>query len=201
MVFFFCPFSRAKINLPQFPCNPQQYGHVGVFTSAPTSPNCTVGIISHIDKASVELNLLRQGHNEWVTHVHSPHINTITCATFHEGKFYFLDSLDRGITFAVQNESWVCLHTLKAENCDKSIAFLPFKENFNHFKTYIGEKLGLEDGGSVSTCGTTLQLNQLRECIHNEDFKARGEKETCQMKGVYIQPRFFQIPPNQSWSI
>nr|GFA55329.1 F-box domain-containing protein [Tanacetum cinerariifolium] len=42
-MFFFSPFSRAKIDLPDFPMNEIQH-HATVFSDLPTSPHCIVSI-------------------------------------------------------------------------------------------------------------------------------------------------------------
>ncbi|KAF6176602.1 hypothetical protein GIB67_034464 [Kingdonia uniflora] len=203
-LFFFCPFSRAKINLPQFPHNPQQYGHVAVFTSAPTSPDCTVGIICHIDESTMELNLLRRGDNKWDTQGHAldVKIGNIIGATFNKGMFYFLDSVDLVLGFVIGDKKWHSYVIVKLTPLTQSVDKLPFGIQRNHFQiNKLKEKLGLDEGDAVYTCGTIVQSNhQFNQCIHNEELKAKGEMK-MRRKGVYLQPRFFQIPPNQSWSL
>ncbi|KAF6176605.1 hypothetical protein GIB67_034467 [Kingdonia uniflora] len=206
-LFFFCPFSRAKIILPQLPNHPQLFGHVGVFTSAPTSPDCIVSITSYSDKAMMELNLLRRGENEWVTHVSRKFRTTanIKYALFDEGTFYYLTSAaDKALSFAVQDERWLVHKIVEVSPPNQSIISLPFiNYRWDHFKnmTKIKKKLGFKEGLSISTCGAIRLGNEDNECVYVEDLNAKGDNEIPQMKGVYVQPRFFQIQQNQSWSL
>ncbi|KAJ7972878.1 F-box protein family [Quillaja saponaria] len=63
-MFFFCPFSRAKIDLPMFPYK-ELSDHFAAFSSPPTSKDCIVTVTSRCSELELELNLLRCGENEW----------------------------------------------------------------------------------------------------------------------------------------
>ncbi|KAK9281501.1 hypothetical protein L1049_004404 [Liquidambar formosana] len=82
MIFFFCPFSRAKIGLPQFPCS-ELSDHVAAFSSPPTSEDCIVSVIHRIDDHKLEVNVIHRGDNTWTNHTMNfsqQVVDTITCA-------------------------------------------------------------------------------------------------------------------------
>ncbi|KAJ0054103.1 hypothetical protein Pint_01075 [Pistacia integerrima] len=70
VIFFFCPFSRSKIVLPQFP-DSEQRDYIGAFSSPPTSKDCVVCVVRRNDKLEVELQLLYRGANAWTMHKYS----------------------------------------------------------------------------------------------------------------------------------
>ncbi|KAF7149132.1 hypothetical protein RHSIM_Rhsim03G0050800 [Rhododendron simsii] len=55
--------------------------------------------------------------------------------------------------------------------------------------------LNLGEDVSIFTCGTYHGDT----IVHNENIEASKEGETRKLKGIWIHPRFLQVPPNQSW--
>ncbi|KAI8525764.1 hypothetical protein RHMOL_Rhmol13G0255300 [Rhododendron molle] len=51
-IFFSCPFSRLKIELPDFP-HLEISDHVAVFLAPPTSKNCTLCVINRKDELKI----------------------------------------------------------------------------------------------------------------------------------------------------
>ncbi|KAF7148537.1 hypothetical protein RHSIM_Rhsim03G0050700 [Rhododendron simsii] len=54
--------------------------------------------------------------------------------------------------------------------------------------------LCLGEDVSISTCGTYHGDT----IVHNENIEASKVGETRKLKGMWIHPRFLQVPPNQS---
>ncbi|XP_059625359.1 F-box/kelch-repeat protein At1g57790-like [Cornus florida] len=197
-IFFFCPFSGAKIDLPQFP-HSELSNHVAAFSSPPTSHECIVSVINRRDKLKLELNVVHRGDNTWTKHEQNDPLDysdNVTCATYHEGHFYYLDNKDGLLTFSVSDKTWM-LYRIIEDDSDSNADRLHFGFRRSYFgKTDVKKGLELEDNVSISTCGTR---SSNRLFINNESVKASKEPESRHLKGIWIQPRFHQIPPNQSW--
>ncbi|XP_027348132.1 F-box/kelch-repeat protein At1g57790-like [Abrus precatorius] len=63
-MFFFCPFSRAKLELPNCPFT-ELMNHVVALSSAPTSQDCNVAVINCNHKRDLEQFMLCRGDNKW----------------------------------------------------------------------------------------------------------------------------------------
>ncbi|KAL4558711.1 hypothetical protein LXL04_036912 [Taraxacum kok-saghyz] len=63
-IFFFSPFSLAKITLPDFP-HKQVNKHVAAFSDVPTSPDCIISVINRIDEFFVKVNVISKGQTSW----------------------------------------------------------------------------------------------------------------------------------------
>ncbi|RYR18498.1 hypothetical protein Ahy_B03g063122 [Arachis hypogaea] len=137
-IFFLCPFSRARIDLPNFPL-PELIDcseYVAAFSSAPTSEDCTVAVINRWHEIALQLHLLRRSDQRW--------------------------------------RVYECLCT-------------------------IGD-LRLEENVCVSTCGTLIsQCDGLDIVIQNENIQAAKGSQNCQVKGVWIQPKFFKMTHEHRW--
>ncbi|PSS06430.1 F-box/kelch-repeat protein [Actinidia chinensis var. chinensis] len=207
-MFFFCPFTRAKIDLPKFP-HVELSDHVATLSSPPTSEDCIVCVINRKDIYQMELNVLHRGAEMWTKIDHDcpwGSLETVTSAAYFEGIFYFLDAQKKLLTYAINKKKWAKYLILDREKPSNSGNYLPFTYKVNYFmKADLKNCLALEDDVSVSTCGTTITLADGDEeydlVIHNERVEASKVPTTRHLKGIWIQPRFLQIAPNQSWSL
>ncbi|XP_043710606.1 F-box protein At3g56470-like [Telopea speciosissima] len=207
LVFFFCPFSRARVDLPLLPLPlPRLLLHselpklVAAISSSPTSQDCIVCVINHRNSNTLVLNLIRRGATEWTTHEYHDgleHLRTITCASYYHGVFYFMDSMDSLVTFSPEKIKWV-LHKIVAPT-------LPFDAVKDYFSTRrMVEKLlsppPIDMSVSIFICGTKLTGIDHDYYIHNEHFLQFGkERDFAYMYGVWIQPRLHYLPPSYSW--
>lgn len=205
-IFFFCPFSRSKIDLPEYP-HTKLVDHVAAFSSPPTCQDCVVSIINRCDEKRLELNVIHRGENTWTTHTCNRRdgegsIGAITCGTYCEQVFYFVDKEVMSlITFSPKNDKVKPYKIVKNNN--PNIERMPFVSRRRHFlDTDMKFLLKLEGNVAVSTCGTMIRAEKRDIFIHNEDTKAVSEgSKTCHMRGIWIHPRFLQVPASQGWSI
>ncbi|KAJ7972877.1 F-box protein family [Quillaja saponaria] len=201
-MFFFCPFSRAKIDLPMFPyaelCN-----HVAVFSSPPTSQDCIVTVISRSNELFLELNMIHRGDNAWTKHTFQclkNDLDAIRGGVYCAGEFNFLDCKSGLVTFSAKGQNWTKYYIVTPSTARDPSEELGFRYHKRYFETEDMErKLKLENC-SISTCGTLIEkANSLDMFILNES--SCFGSENCSIKGVWLQPRFFQISSNQSWSL
>ncbi|XP_061362021.1 F-box protein At3g56470-like [Gastrolobium bilobum] len=202
-MFFFCPFTRAKIELPSCPFT-EVSDHIAAFSSVPTSQDCTVAVFSRINDHEVELYLLCRGNSIWAKHNYSPdrllRFVTITGAVFNKGEFHFLDKQNMLVTFnAAKSEKWNTYFLVPVRN-KSSVGQLSYNIQ-KHRLMNAKSKLGLEANVSISTCGTlmTHSSGQYGIAIQGENIAATTESESRHLKGVWIQPSYLNIPPDQSW--
>ncbi|KAL6214805.1 hypothetical protein ACLB2K_014237 [Fragaria x ananassa] len=200
-VFFFCPFSRAKIDLPNFPAS-QLSDHIAAFSSPPTSQDCILCVISRANNDEWELNLLRHGAEEWTKHNYSskPYkIDAIKGAAYHkEGReFYFYDPKPhpKGLVFSTDNLN-VQYYQIVRNGLGTST--LPFDYCKDYFVTEnLKNKLELAENVSISTCGIQMEIGGRIIC--GESITADGvtdQSSSRQLKGVWIHPRFYQVSSN-----
>ncbi|RVX20525.1 hypothetical protein CK203_002786 [Vitis vinifera] len=205
-IFFLCPFSSAKIALPHFP-HSQLSDHVAAFSSPPTSPDCIVSVIGRSDAMNLELHLLHRGDKKWTKYTlmyHINHFKTITCATYHNGDFYYLDTGTGALTFNVKNKSGTRYQVIRAKKggnwlgSERCLPFSPCRDYFEQNK--MKKLLGLTENVSITTCGTLVELDDLNCFIRNESIQSSQKSEDCiKLRGIWIHPRFFQIPCDQRW--
>ncbi|XAR61273.1 hypothetical protein NMG60_11034921 [Bertholletia excelsa] len=235
-IFFFCPFSRARIELPPFPY-PTISDHVAAVSAPPSSKDSTVCVISRQGEFQLELNILRRGDKAWTTIDYDCPIQSlgvVTGATFQAGCFYFLDAKNKALTYSVNNKKWkryriVDPNEERASNTD----CLPFEFRRSYFKSH---------NMKIFTCGTCLPGEKYDLVINNEVVQAdtdddddddsdndddddddeddeeeeeeeeeeeygeedeeeedeqeeqEEELERRLLKGIWIQPRFLQVP-------
>lgn len=97
-MFFLCPFSRARIGLPNFP-HSKLTNHVAAVSCPPSSRDCIVAIINHCDNDCTELHVISRLSWCWTTnkiHCRWLWIDTIKTATYVRGNFYFLGDKEDG---------------------------------------------------------------------------------------------------------
>ncbi|KAE8009621.1 hypothetical protein FH972_006049 [Carpinus fangiana] len=205
-IFFFCPFSRAKIHLPKLPFS-EITNHVATFSSPPTSENCVVAVISRsCESEELELNMLQRGADEWTNHTTSWPLSLLGAlkgAAFYEGCFSFFDGVDKVVRFCVESQDWgffrlgpVPREKLAADVKGR-LQIFPRREQFASMG--MDRRLGLSEDVSISTCGTQGSLYGINEVVFCETIDATESSKTRYLKGVWIQPRFFQVSPTHSW--
>ncbi|XWS31653.1 hypothetical protein CRYUN_Cryun23aG0094900 [Craigia yunnanensis] len=195
-MFFFCPFSRAKIDLPgQFP-HMVISGHVAIFSSPPTSQECAVCIISKRNETELELYVIHRGAITWTKHELEASPNKIECAAYHYGFFYFFDNKDWVVCFSIENRS---LRLAKVHYVESAEKYLPLRFSSNYEINKMKKRLGLGQGFPLSTCGTTVSCHSADMMVPYENTGNAKEPGRYRLKGVWFQPRFHQINQKQSW--
>ncbi|KAF9623173.1 hypothetical protein IFM89_037754 [Coptis chinensis] len=183
-VFFFCPFSRARIDLPKFP-HSNLSDHVAAFSSSPASPDCVVCVIKHSNGITLEVNMLKRGATEWIAHKHENRLTSITGAIFYDGIFYFLDSGRSLITLSIDSETFDDYFILDPNAPGTAVVgTLPFAYRRKYFSDSMKQKMGLENGESLSTCGTLVPISsQIDRYIHNENLNAGMKRNHVATRG------------------
>ncbi|KAF5462556.1 hypothetical protein F2P56_018553 [Juglans regia] len=207
-MFFYCPFSDAKIEIPKFPHSILS-SHAAAFSSAPTTPECIVAVMHRDTESVLELNVLRRGANTWNKRKlisTRPNLGVLGSATYRDGTFHFWDKINGLLAFSVKDESIVKYTVVVRNELSKNTAALPYIPYIHEKTRFEGndmrKKVGLGKEVSVSVCGTTVKHDYgADKIIFSEDIDAAEESESHHLKGVWIQPRFFNISPNQSWSV
>nr|XP_043638370.1 F-box protein At3g56470-like [Erigeron canadensis] len=210
-VFFFCPFSLAKIALPDFPHN-QIEGHDAAFSDLPTSPNCMVAVLNAIDHDFFEMNIISKGQTEWTQYKISrrtPNLyltSNLTVATFNREseEFNFTDTIKYTLTFSAKDKNWKPYNIVPATYENKHIPGLPFR---HWWSSYSGDtieqkrdKLDIEDDEYVVVCGLTYRRPGYNDpVVYQNEVVDRSPTKTRMRRAVWIQPRFFEAHPNQHW--
>ncbi|MED6183711.1 hypothetical protein PIB30_040263 [Stylosanthes scabra] len=215
-MFFFCPFSRSKIDLPSCPFT-ELKEHVAAFSAEPTCQDCVVVVVCNSEQ-ELELHSLPKGNKEWRKHGHRcsrSMLNTVSGAGFSENKFQFLDAHDGLVTFnpdgKSSNNSWMSYRIVN-HSSSKDLESLEYSIRKNMFEVLnMADRLGLKgsenDNVSISTCGAMifgirwLPLLRGDTIILGESIAAAADVEPAarHVKGVWIQPRYVQVPPAQTW--
>lgn len=205
-IYFFCPFSGSRIDLPVFP-HEEFSGHVGAFSAPPTSPDCTVAVINRRNDHRLEINVLDRKSSFWTKHEYSHFrggFRTIKCATCHDGVFYFVDNTQKTLTFSTGQRSWKMYRIVDSSEVSES-GPLPFAHTDNYFsKSELKKKMDLGDHVSIVTCAASIPGSKYEIVINNENIDAmEGDEgaEPQRFKGIWIQPRFFHIPSDYTWSL
>ncbi len=201
-MFFYCPFSHAKIDIPKLPRS-VLFNHAAAFSSPPTTLDCIVTVMHRDIESGLELYFLHRGDNDWTKcKVMHNNFRDIGSATYKNQNFYFFDKLDALITFSVKNKFCLLHAVRKRKNNSTTTKYLSYFRSKSHFmKRDMKKQLGLGEDVSISICGTLVQNVGSDTIIFNEEVEAAEEFESGHLKGVWIQPRLFHISPNQSWSL
>ncbi|KAL8149009.1 hypothetical protein AgCh_006140 [Apium graveolens] len=201
-LFFFCPFTRAKIELPEFP-QADLADHVAAFTCFPTSQECVVTVFDRFNDNEVEVHMIQHGNNTWNRYVHvcnRSRFNQLTGATYcnEEEVFYYLDKNNQVLTFSPK-ELRFKKYSIVDCGSDSSVAMMPFRI-YNAYLAQIDRKLlDINENASISSCGTMIRCTDGCETlIQNENMKGTSDKSH---KAIWIHPRFQQIPPGPGWSV
>nr|XP_043638369.1 F-box/kelch-repeat protein At3g18720-like [Erigeron canadensis] len=205
-VFFFCPFSLAKIALPKFPHN-QIEGHVAAFSFLPTSPDCMVAVLNATDKYyNFEINMISKGQSEWTQHKISRCClsSRLTLATFdHKSKnFWYMDDEKSLLAFSAIDNSWEPRRIQNDPNVARGEP-LPYFYWYHYLGDTIEQKrdkLDIEDDEYVVVCGLTFHHPALNfPAVYQNEVVDRSPTKTRMRRAVWIQPRFFEAHPNQHW--
>ncbi|KAG4960374.1 hypothetical protein AAZX31_13G213100 [Glycine max] len=210
-LFFFSPFSRATIELPNCPFAEATNEHVAAFSSAPTSKDCIVTVVNRISDSELELFFICRGESEWSTRCYDGYkLSTMTTALFCEGKeFHFLDVDNRLAIFDSETKEWnrynyrICRERSRDQPAS-SVRTLSYVVRKNVFQDKNTRKMGLlEENDSISTCGTAIPHPKgefHRIVIKSESIEAAAtQPESRHLKGVWIQPIYFYVPPGLTW--
>ncbi|KAJ9171890.1 hypothetical protein P3X46_015192 [Hevea brasiliensis] len=205
-IFFFCPFSGSKIDLPKLP-NSNFSNYAATFSSPPTSQDCIVSVVCQNDTSDLELCVIGRGDNEWKNHKRKCNKEIppkkIKCAAYCEEEFHFFDDADKLVAFSVKSLQWNIFRIISQEK--PGVGCLPYYMRRNYFETKnMRHQLGLGRDVSISICGMVslaIAPRNRERIIFGEFINApqpQGSEERS-LKGVWIQPRFFYVPANQSW--
>ncbi|XP_014517464.1 F-box protein At3g56470-like [Vigna radiata var. radiata] len=203
-LFFFCPFSKAKIDLPNCPIG-EVTDHVAAFSSAPTGQNCTVVVLNCLSNFELQLFMICRGEKAWTRHSYEGfNFITMRTALFYEGdEFHFLDGEYGLVSFRSKSSEWKRYYVTRSTAPSPNAVVLKYRisENFFQHHNNNGEVTFLEANDSISTVGTTVQRDtgNYDLLIGNESIKAPKESESRHFKGVWIKPKYCYVPPDQTW--
>ncbi|KAM7276089.1 hypothetical protein ACFE04_017955 [Oxalis oulophora] len=192
--FFFCPFSRAKIELPQLPCS-ETFEPVAAFSSAPTCKDCIVCVISNSVDAgnSVEIHTLQRGASSWTTHkFNGDRTRTFNGAFYQDYSFYFFYGVDFVVKFSVGDKKSTLFKVVKPTSNGPKLPVLPCALMTDSCKVGIESQF---ENASISTCGTVLVRDSQKYVICNQKINTDANRK---MKAVWTHPRFFELSPEQS---
>ncbi|ONH93780.1 hypothetical protein PRUPE_8G252000 [Prunus persica] len=203
-MFFFRPFSKTKIDLPGCPFL-ELSDHVAAFSCAPTSRDCTVSVINRVNDYELKLHLLRRGAEEWFQYdIPCSGIGTINCAVYHTEKqeLYFFDHTDRVLIIVSTIHkpiSWRFSRRSSEYSVGLKSDFIVYASYFKN--TDMKKKLGLPDDVDVSfsTCGTQRKSGDQDSFVYCESISGDRveESKSHQLKGIWIYPKFCQVPPKE----
>jgi len=198
-LFFFCPFSRAKIHLPNCPIT-ESDDCAAAFSSAPTSQDCIVAVINHATRYKLELHTLCRGDNSWFKHQFYHHEYNLflfkRCAFFIEGEFIYASN-KRVVIFDVANtKQWseFSLLDIKYQRNDESVLKCRLRDILSkkakkgmHRSKDLKGKLGLGDNVAIDTCGTIYDAQNL---VWGDYIWSVALFDDRVLKGVWILPRY-----------
>ncbi|KAK4259643.1 hypothetical protein QN277_005953 [Acacia crassicarpa] len=216
-LFFFCPFSRAKIEIPPCPLILEQSQSesdlYAAFSYYPTDPDCTlVVVIKRKNDAKMKLCMLHRGEYEWTFHEHiasDQFVGQISSVAFQERAFHFWDEYsERVVVFQYDTMTWVNYFVIHGEQqeiaasitLDYRVKAEANEEIFSSKRVEMKQLLGIDhhDLCSISICGATSDAKHhgtSHEFLEEEEDIAN--KPRREFKGVWLQPRFYQISEDQ----
>ncbi|XP_057747828.1 F-box protein At3g56470-like [Arachis stenosperma] len=230
-MFFFCPFSRTRIDLPNYHLSELPESYVATFSSAPTRHDCIVAVATKNNAKSsskLEVRLLFRGYKEWLEYEYETCSGELDMAIYHNGVFHIFHDSSKLLTFiSVDGEvTWKVYLLLTVSKsteskCDESwladkkpVKYITWKMEkvllsfINRMKNNFGSDSS-SITWSISTCGTKFGVqNDPTQCgvIYKEkkvfpplDPQEGCDSRTCNLKAVWIQPRYFQVSPHQTW--
>lgn len=210
-MFFFCPFSMAKIELPNCPFT-ELSGHVAAFSAPPTSQDCNVVVIRRGDDGELELHLLSRGHDTWAKHNRNFRVeqfSTIAAAIFIQGVFHFRDDKQGLVTFdaAAETEKWTIYRIIRPTEPVTTATTLNYSLRTGKLESIDFSKLGLDRKRvSISACGTLYSdysdNGVVEKVIPDESIEANISSigsESPHFKGVWIMPRYHTPSMDHRW--
>ncbi|KAK7332029.1 hypothetical protein VNO80_28775 [Phaseolus coccineus] len=196
-LFFFCPFSKAKIELPNCPLT-EVTDHIAAFSSAPTAQDCTVAVVNRISFYELQLFMVCRGENVWTkNNFFGYNLNRIRTAFFYEGEgkeIHFLDWENSLIIFnASKSPQWKCYYMYPSTDLSSEVLVLSSEvlvliiQYINIFEHHndTGMVRYLEENDSISTCGTIVPQfrGKLDMVIGSESITAPNQSQTRHLKG------------------
>nr|XP_018625131.2 uncharacterized protein LOC104092630 [Nicotiana tomentosiformis] len=204
LIFFFCPLSRARIDLPSFQ-ESKIFEGAAAFTSPPLSIDCATAIICRKNYRILEVNVLERGVSSWVKYefdLGDRFFGMVRGATFADGCFHILDDEDGLVTFDLKNNHFkIYKVVIKGGGNYPSAESLQFLYKEKYFRRNgFRKRMKLGKDVTISACAASYAgSDDSVILIKNEEIKAKEEFGTRDFKGIWIQPRFFQLPPNYCW--
>ncbi|KAI9079043.1 hypothetical protein K1719_032557 [Acacia pycnantha] len=211
---FFCPFSRAKIEIPQCPLISEQSESdlYAAFSSYPTDLDCTVVVLKHDkDVKKMKLCMLRRGESEWTFHEHNINgtrfAGKIKSVAIYERAFHFLDEDSTALEeFNYDTMIWIDYNIVPSGSSTsaKELNYLALdwinSDSFSSKRNEMKQLLGI-DRCSISICGAMVLQGNANHHLRSHEFVEEDEGESnkpCrELKGVWLQPRFHQISEDQ----
>ncbi|KAK8469003.1 hypothetical protein PHAVU_006G176940 [Phaseolus vulgaris] len=203
-LFFFCPFSKAKIELPNCPFT-EARDHVAAFSAVPTSKDCIVVVLNTSSNSELHLSMLCKGEDQWVKSSFSGHkFSKIRTALYYENNdFHFLDGENGLVTFSASKSKWNKYYMRVCT--DKSppstlLHYIISKKTFQ-LRNEKREKGFIKANDSISTCGTIVPhaSGKCDTIFRSESIEAETKPGSRHLKGVWIQPRYLYAPSTQTW--
>ncbi|GMJ01456.1 hypothetical protein HRI_003814800 [Hibiscus trionum] len=196
-MFFFCPLSRAKIDIPGTFPHTVTSNHVAILSAPLTSEDCVVGVISRT-KTEIKFHAFRRGATSWTEHnLKSKYPKRIRYAAYHKRGFYFFDNTNLMVYYSIDQPELRLAEAryVKPETDDEGIIFRFDNEEETNQMNELKERLALEDMSQVSICGTIVSCDNARinKMVPYEN------NRVLQKQGAWFQPRLHQISENQSW--
>ncbi|KAK7332032.1 hypothetical protein VNO80_28778 [Phaseolus coccineus] len=204
-LFFFCPFSRAKLELPNCPFT-EACDHVAAFSAAPTCEDCIVVVLNSSSDSELELFMLCKGEDEWVkSSFRGYKFSKITTALYYEkNEFHFLDGENGLVTFsASKSKAWnkYCMRASTDKCSPSTLLHYIIRKNSFQWTNENREKGFIEANDSISTCGTIVPhvSGKCDMIIRSESIEAQTQPGSRHLKGVWIQPRYLYVSSTQTW--
>jgi len=200
-LFFFCPFSRAKIQLPNCPLT-KSHNYIAAFSTVPTSQDCIVVVIKNASYFKIELHTICRGDEIWFKHQFYHHEYDLfpfirSASLFIEGQFIFV-SQRLVVIFDVANTKQWSEYSLRfiLDKLDdeavlkcrlKDLLSKKAKKEKKHRLKDLKRRLGLGDNVAIDTCGTLYDAKNL---VWGEYIRSVTLFEHRLLKGVWILPRY-----------
>ncbi|KAM7265297.1 hypothetical protein ACFE04_002980 [Oxalis oulophora] len=189
-MFFFCPFARAKIQLPNFPCQ-EDSNLVAAISSPPTCKHCVVSVISESPGIGkfFNIHMLPRGDKSWNMYKHDgSSVGTIVGAAYRDcdKSFYFFGLAEGVVRFSLRSKSTRTCFWRNVENTQ----YFNFRKNPSIFNDII--KVGLDN---ISISSTNDRKANTINVFFNENINMDANRK---LKGVWIHPRFFELSPKES---
>jgi hypothetical protein len=210
-LFFFCPLSGAKIQLPNCPLTKSR-DYLAAISSAPTSQDCIVVVLDRPDHFQFELHTLCRGYDKWVKYQFDlkeyDWYPLKRCAMFIEGEFIYASDINVVIFDVANTKQWSVYKSrfIQDELDDESVLNCRLKDLLlkkaekekKHKLEDLKWKLGYDDNVAMNTCGTLYDAQNMvwgKFIIHSVAvYQSRPpfqeKNESRPLKGVWIVPRY-----------
>jgi len=199
-LFFFCPFSRAKIQLPNCPLT-KSHDYIAAISSVPTSQDCIVVVLDRVNHLKFELHTLCRGDDTWVKYqFYFNEYNLFPlkrCAMFIEGEFIYASNRHVVIFDVANTKQWseCSLRSIQDQLDDESVLKCRLKELLSkkakkekkHKSKDLKRKLGYDENVTIATWGT---LYDAQNMVWGKFIRSVTGSDSRPLKGVWIVPRY-----------